>query len=246
MTNCVHPSPSQETGSPHEPIFVNVYENSLGRAPVSSIQTMEQDDPIAHRLDSASQTSTSGRCKANLAKLKEDLAGHNEVKLSDLSSVRQGQNESVLDYFQRFKAIKNRCFNLTISEKDLANLAYNGLRSYLKEKLDGFDFITVNHLQMRAIGLEFKFKNEKDTFETHQSIHIDGKSNSNDEKKEVAEFIWPSEAKPCSCSSLKPIPKNRQEQACFTFDVSKCNRILMNCLEVETSSCLMPYRRLRS
>ena len=107
LTNSVSPLLLQESGSPHEPIFDNVYENSLGRAPVSSIQTMEQDDPIAHRLNSASQTSTSGRCKANLAKLKEGLAGHNEVKLSDLSSVRQGQNESVLDYFQRFKAIKN-------------------------------------------------------------------------------------------------------------------------------------------
>ena len=104
---------------------------------------------------------------------------------------------------------------MTIFEKDLANLAYNGLRSYLKEKLDGFDFITVNHLQMRAIGLEFKFKNEKDTLETHQSIHVDCKSDSDDEKKEVAEFLWPSEVKPYVCSSLKPIPKNRQEQVRF-------------------------------
>ena len=99
---------------------------------------------------------------------------------------------------------------------------------------------------MRAIGLEFKFKNAKNIFETDRSIHVECKSDSNDKKKKVAEFIWPSEAKPCSCSSLKPIPKNRQEQACFAFDVSKCNRILMNCLEVETSSCLMPYRCLRS
>ena len=75
---------------------------------------------------------------------------------------------------------------------------------------------------MRAIGLEFKFKNAKDTFETHQSIHVECKSNSDDEKKEVADFIWPSKAKPCSCSSLKLIPKNRQEQACFTFDDTGC------------------------
>ena len=62
---------------------------------------------------------------------------------------------------------------MTISEKDLANLAYNGLHSYLKEKLNGFDFITVNHLQMRAIGLEFKFKNSKDSFKPHRSnTHI--------------------------------------------------------------------------
>ena len=51
---------------------------------------MVQDDPIAHRLTSIAQASTSGRYEADLAKLKEDLAGHNEAKLSDLTSVRQG------------------------------------------------------------------------------------------------------------------------------------------------------------
>ena len=87
----------------------------------------------------------------------------------DLTSIKQNRDESVLDYFQRFKALKNRCFNLSLSKKDLADLTFNGLRSYLKEKLEGFDFITVNHLQMRAIGVEFKYKNSKDSFKPHQS-----------------------------------------------------------------------------
>ena len=99
LTNCVQTFPSQKSGSPHEPIFDNVHANSLGCAPMNSIQMMEHDDrPIAHRLNSASQASTTGRCEADLAKLKEDLAGHNEAILLDLSSVRQGRNESVLDY----------------------------------------------------------------------------------------------------------------------------------------------------
>ena len=53
---------------------------------------------------------------------------------------------------------------MSLSENDLADLAYNGLCSYLREKLEGFDFITVNHLQMWAIDLEFKFKNAKDSW----------------------------------------------------------------------------------
>ena len=137
---------------------------------------------------------------------------------------------------------------MTISEKDLANLAYNGLRSYLKDKLDGFDFITINHLQMRTIGLEFKFKNAKNTFDTHQSIHVDCKSNSDNEKKEVAEFIWPSEAKTYSCSSLKLIPKNRQEQVCFMFDVSKCDRIFDELLKngnIKCSHVIPPLEELK-
>jgi len=49
------------------------------------------------------------------------------------------------------KNIKNRCFNLTISKKDLTDLAFVGLHSYLKEKLEGFDFLSVNHLQMKVV-----------------------------------------------------------------------------------------------
>ena len=129
----------------------------------------------------------------------------------------------------------------------MADLAFDGLLSYLKEELKGFEFFTFNYLQMKDLGLEFRLQNAKDAHNTHRSIHVDYKFDSDNEKKEVAELIWPSEAKPYSCSSLKPIPKNRQEQARFTFDVSKCDlAYLMNYLEVETSSYLMPYRRLRS
>ena len=49
---------------------------------------------------------------------------------------------------------------------------------------------------------------------------------SDDESNDVyaAEFAWPSQAKPLTCSALKPIHKNRQDEK-FTFDVSKCERI---------------------
>ena len=82
---------------------------------------------------------------------------------------------------------------------------------------------------MKAVGLEYRFKKEQESQMTHRSNTdiVDCKfDSSDDEKKEVyvAEFIWPSEAKPYSCSSLKPIQKNRQEEARFTFDVSKCDR----------------------
>jgi hypothetical protein len=100
----------------------------------------------------------------------------------------------------------------------------------LKEKLEGFEFLTVNHLQMRVLGLGFRLKEAKDAYKTHLSIThvVDRDSDSmDDEEKEVyaAEFVWPSKAKPCSCPSLKPTQKNRQNEVKFTFDVSKCDRI---------------------
>jgi hypothetical protein len=63
--------------------------------------------------------------------------GTSEAKLANFTSVRQTRDESVLDYFKRCKEIKNQCFNLTISENDLADLAFQGMRSYLREKLEG-------------------------------------------------------------------------------------------------------------
>ena len=62
------------------------------------------------------------------------FSGKTEAKLLDLTSIKQGRDEPASDYFKKFKEIKSRCFSLTISEKNLADLAFNGLCSYLKEK----------------------------------------------------------------------------------------------------------------
>ena len=153
-----------------------------------------------------------------------------KFKLSDLTSVRQGRDEPASDYFKRFKEIKNWYFSLTISEKHLADLAFSGLHSYLKEKLEGFEYHTVNYLQMEVLGLKYKLKNAKETYKPHQSnTHIldHDSDSSDDESKEVyaTAFVWPSKAKPGPVPSLKPIQKNWQEELKFTFDVSKCDRI---------------------
>ena len=101
--------------------------------------------------------------------------------------------------------------------------------SHFKEKLEGYTYFLINQLQVAALGQECIFKWVKETCESHQSnIHVDCESdNSDDERKGVcvAELVWPSEAIPYSCSLLKPIQKNRQEEVRFTFDVSKCDRI---------------------
>ena len=55
-------------------------------------------------------------------------SGDNKAKLTDLTSVRQGRDEHISNYFKRSKGIKNWCFNLSISEKDLAELPLGVLR----------------------------------------------------------------------------------------------------------------------
>jgi hypothetical protein len=50
------------------------------------------------------------------------FSGSYQLKLTDLTSLRQGKEESVFDYLKRFKEVNNRCFNLSLTNSDLADL----------------------------------------------------------------------------------------------------------------------------
>jgi hypothetical protein len=63
--------------------------------------------------------------------------GEVELSLSNLTSLRQKYTETISDYLRWFREFRNRCYNQTIAEKDLANLAFEGLTLYLRDKLDG-------------------------------------------------------------------------------------------------------------
>jgi hypothetical protein len=59
-----------------------------------------------------------------------------ELRLSHITAIKQKHNESPAEYIRRFIDTRNRCFNLNISDKDLADLAYSGLTPHLKDKLE--------------------------------------------------------------------------------------------------------------
>jgi hypothetical protein len=77
--------------------------------------------------------------------------GEVELRLSDLMSLRQKYTETVFDYLRRFREVRNRCYNLTIAEKDLADLAFACLTLYLRDKLDRQEFSDTNHLLQHAL-----------------------------------------------------------------------------------------------
>ena len=72
------------------------------------------------------------------------FSGETELKLSHLTSVKQKIHESVAEYIRRFRDIRNWCYSLTISDRDLADLACAGLLDFHKEKLDGQEFLDVS------------------------------------------------------------------------------------------------------
>jgi hypothetical protein len=77
-----------------------------------------------------------------------------QIKLIDLSLVRQGRDEVVSAYIKRFKETKNRCFNLSITNMDLADICLKGLRSSIRDKMEGTNFCSVAQAQIRALVVE--------------------------------------------------------------------------------------------
>jgi hypothetical protein len=71
-------------------------------------------------------------------------SGDTELRLSHLTVIKQKHNEPIADYIRRFRDTRNQCFNLNISDKDLADLAYSGLASHLREKLERHVFFDVS------------------------------------------------------------------------------------------------------
>jgi hypothetical protein len=63
-----------------------------------------------------------------------------QLKLTDLTSFRQGTDETISAYIKRFKETINWCCNLSITDMGLANICLKGLRSSIRDKIDGSDF----------------------------------------------------------------------------------------------------------
>jgi hypothetical protein len=80
--------------------------------------------------------------------------GEVEPRFSDLTSLRQKYTKIVSDYLRRFREVRNWCYNLTIVEKDLADLAFVGLTPYRRDKLDGQEFSDTNKRLQRALPYE--------------------------------------------------------------------------------------------
>jgi hypothetical protein len=62
---------------------------------------------------------------------------------------------------KHFREVRKWCYNLTIAEKDLIDLAFAGLMPYLRDKLDGQEFSNTNQLLQRALPYENHAKSSR-------------------------------------------------------------------------------------
>jgi hypothetical protein len=172
--------------------------------------------------------------------------GEVELRLSDLTTVRQKYGESVPEYLRRFREMRNRCYNLTIGEKDLGDLAFAGLSSYLKEKMEGHEFTDVSsYLKEKMEGHEFTDVNQvlqqaavhgncakehraynrfKETWKEKPGVNFVDEESAEDGDAEVCVAEWVDTPKPVSCSLLRHNADRKEEMKC-TFDVTKCDKL---------------------
>jgi hypothetical protein len=57
--------------------------------------------------------------------------GETELRLSHLTMVKQKYNESTSEFIRRYRDTRNKCYSLTIEERDMAELAFVSLHSSL-------------------------------------------------------------------------------------------------------------------
>jgi hypothetical protein len=162
-------------------------------------------------------------------------SGDTELRLSHLTAIKKKHNEPIAEYIRRFRDTRNQCFNLNILEKGLANLAYSGLTSHLKDKLESHMFSDVSQVLQWTLYYESRAKesrnfprtSDKPRIECHINMIEYSSESSDDEETDmcVAEWSWGSKSKPIICSSLKSASKSRQDEMRYMFDVAKCDRI---------------------
>src|SRR6185503_12983366 len=91
-----------------------------------------------------------------------------ELKLSHLTSVKQKIHEGVYEYIRRFRDTRNRCYSLTISDRDLADLTFAGLFDFHKEKLEVQEFQDVSQVLQKALANKSQAKKVRDTQKSNE------------------------------------------------------------------------------
>jgi hypothetical protein len=149
-----------------------------------------------------------------------------ELKLYDLIEVRQKYSETVAEYNKSFRETRNKWYSLTVREWDLADLALVGLSSYLREKLEGVEFVDVNQVMLHAIAQEnhardnqshsWFIEGSKEKECVGVGLVEDNPDNDDDVEVCVAEWVDTPKGKPVTCPFLKPVP-GKKEKMCFYY-----------------------------
>jgi hypothetical protein len=121
-----------------------------------------------------------------------------------LAQVRQKRGETVAEYIQRFREVKNRCYSIRISEKEAIELAILGLVKPVRDLVFQLKFNSLAHLMQKMTVCEQRHPElYQDKFK-RQVVMVDAEDSENSEDDlEIAVVEWARGAKPVSCKWVK-------------------------------------------
>ncbi|KAK1607401.1 hypothetical protein QYE76_031074 [Lolium multiflorum] len=145
-----------------------------------------------------------------------------ESSIADLAQLRQKRGETVTEYIQRFRNLRNRCYSVRITEKEAVELAVAGLATQLKDMASQADYPSLAHMVQKLSAYEQrhpdlyqdKFKRAVVMVDTEEDEVPAG-------DQEVAVAEWTRGGAPVSCKWVKPPGPPRG----FDFDVTKTEQI---------------------
>ena len=82
------------------------------------------------------------------------FSGVHEKKLTNLVRLRQRNDESVENFVHRLRDVKNKCYSLVLDDRQLADLAFQGLLPHLKDRYASQEFENLSHLVQRISDQE--------------------------------------------------------------------------------------------
>ncbi|KAK1693414.1 hypothetical protein QYE76_010111 [Lolium multiflorum] len=145
-----------------------------------------------------------------------------DVGFADLAQVRQKRGETVAEYVQRFRTIRNRCFSARISEKEAVELAVVGLSSSIKDVASQADYPSLAHMVQKLSAYEQRHPDVyQDKFKRAVTVVEADEDEGAMGDQEVAVAEWTRATGPVTCKWVKPQgpPKG------FDFDVTKTEQI---------------------
>ncbi|KAK1603554.1 hypothetical protein QYE76_016567 [Lolium multiflorum] len=143
-----------------------------------------------------------------------------EASLADLTQVRQRRGETVSEYIQRFRTVRNRCYSVRLTEKEAVELAVAGLSAPLRD-VTFQEYNSLAHMVQKLTAYEQRHPElYQDKYKCVALIETDEDEDSAGDQ-EVAVAEWTRGAKPVSCKWVKqPGPVKG-----FDFDLSKMEQI---------------------
>ncbi|KAK1629811.1 hypothetical protein QYE76_004126 [Lolium multiflorum] len=139
-----------------------------------------------------------------------------------ISAVRQRRGETVSEYIQRFRTVKNRCYSVHLTEKEAVELAVAGLAASFKDLTFQVEYNSLAHMVQRLTLYEQRHPElYQDKFKRAITLVNADEDEDSAEDQEVAVAEWTRTPVPVSCKWVNPPGPPRG----LDFDVSKTEQI---------------------